>query len=76
MSQEQYYGGVSWGCILAALVRFRLPCECGLMGGGAHGMFEGYKALLGDKSLVYCGSLLGIMSQGIVGNSFGCSKEY
>lgn len=28
-------GGVSWGCILAALVRFRLPCECGLMGGGS-----------------------------------------
>lgn len=37
VSQEQYYGGVSWGCILAALVRFRLPCECGLMGGGLMG---------------------------------------
>ena len=43
VSQEQ-----CGGCILTALVRLRLPHECGPVdwGGGAYGMFEGYKGTI------------------------------
>lgn len=66
--------GLPQGCILSALVRSRLPDACGLVGcgGEAYGMFERYKGI----SMGQVSGLFWVMTQCIVGDSFGCFRGF
>lgn len=79
VSQEQYWGGgCPRGVFWLPWCTFACPMSVGswVVGEGLMGCLREIGTLVGDKSLVYCGFLLQVMTQYIVGDSFGCFRGF